>query len=254
MQIFENTLDAIGGTPLVRLGRIHRPGNLVAKLEFMNPGGNVKERIAVAMIDRAEQLGLLKTGRHHRRTHLGQHGRGPRPGRRHTGIPSDLHRSGQSLRRETGPAACLRGRGDRDAHRAPPRAPRLLLRRGAQAHSRDRRRLQPRPVLQPGQPRRPLPNHRTRDLGADRREGRAVVAGAGTGGTITGVGRYLKERGPDVLIVGADPEGSIYTAASEAAIHQYQVEGVGEDFWPEHHRHRTSWTSSSRSPMRSRSP
>jgi cystathionine beta-synthase len=61
----------------------------------------------------------------------------------------------------------------------------------------------------------------------------AVVIGVGTGGTITGVGRYLKEQNPEVLVVGADPEGSIYTAPSMDDVHQYLVEGVGEDFWPE---------------------
>ena len=60
-----------------------------------------------------------------------------------------------------------------------------------------------------------------------------MVIGVGTGGTITGVGKYLKEQNPDVLIVGADPEGSIFTAPSPEDVHQYLVEGVGEDFWPE---------------------
>ena len=59
------------------------------------------------------------------------------------------------------------------------------------------------------------------------------TAGVGTGGTISGAGRYLKERKPGVEVVGADPEGSIFTAPSEDEVHQYKVEGVGEDFWPE---------------------
>ena len=59
------------------------------------------------------------------------------------------------------------------------------------------------------------------------------VAGVGTGGTISGTGRYLKERSRSVQIVGADPQGSIYTAPTEEDIHQYRVEGAGEDFWPE---------------------
>ena len=61
----------------------------------------------------------------------------------------------------------------------------------------------------------------------------AFVAGVGTGGTISGVGRYLKEQNPDVLVVGVDPEGSIYTTAPDNQVHPYLVEGVGEDFWPE---------------------
>jgi cystathionine beta-synthase len=59
-----------------------------------------------------------------------------------------------------------------------------------------------------------------------------LVAGVGTGGTITGTSRYLRERNPDLVIVGADPEGSIYSG-SEDNVHPYLVEGVGEDFWPE---------------------
>ena len=62
MDIFENVVEAIGNTPLVRLSRLHGPGNLVAKIEHMNPGGSIKERIAVSMIDAAEQQGLLKPG------------------------------------------------------------------------------------------------------------------------------------------------------------------------------------------------
>ncbi|MGH8874621.1 MAG: pyridoxal-phosphate dependent enzyme, partial [Acidimicrobiia bacterium] len=62
MDVFEDLAAAIGGTPLVRLSRIHPPGNLVAKAESLNPGGSIKERIAVAMIDEAERRGLLRPG------------------------------------------------------------------------------------------------------------------------------------------------------------------------------------------------
>ena len=62
MQIQDSVLDAIGDTPLVRLSRLHPPGNLIAKLEYLNPGGSVKERIAVTMIDAAERDGLLQPG------------------------------------------------------------------------------------------------------------------------------------------------------------------------------------------------
>ena len=62
MEIFEDVIAAIGNTPLVRLSRLHPPGNLVAKLEYLNPGGSVKERIAVTMIDQAEAEGLLEPG------------------------------------------------------------------------------------------------------------------------------------------------------------------------------------------------
>ena len=61
----------------------------------------------------------------------------------------------------------------------------------------------------------------------------ALVISVGTGGTISGVGRYFKERRPEVLIVGADPEGSVYTAKDESGVHPYLVEGIGKDTWPE---------------------
>src|SRR5947199_8511162 len=60
----------------------------------------------------------------------------------------------------------------------------------------------------------------------------AIVISVGTGGTISGVGRYFKERKPEVLIVGADPEGSVYTAHDESDVHPYLVEGIGKDTWP----------------------
>src|SRR5437764_1788554 len=60
----------------------------------------------------------------------------------------------------------------------------------------------------------------------------AIVVSVGTGGTISGVGRYFKEHKPDVLIVGADPEGSVYTATTDADVHPYLVEGIGKDTWP----------------------
>jgi cystathionine beta-synthase len=60
-----------------------------------------------------------------------------------------------------------------------------------------------------------------------------LVVGVGTGGTITGCGRFLKEMKPSLQVVGVDPEGSIYTAGDDAKVHQYAVEGVGEDFYPE---------------------
>src|SRR2546430_4854974 len=60
----------------------------------------------------------------------------------------------------------------------------------------------------------------------------AIVVSVGTGGTISGLGRYFKERKPEVLIVGADPEGSVYTAQGDSDVHPYLVEGIGKDTWP----------------------
>ncbi|NNF68182.1 MAG: pyridoxal-phosphate dependent enzyme, partial [Acidimicrobiia bacterium] len=62
MDIRDNVVEAIGGTPLVRLGRLHPPGNLAAKVEHMNPGGSIKDRIGMPMIERAEANGWLEPG------------------------------------------------------------------------------------------------------------------------------------------------------------------------------------------------
>ena len=78
-----------------------------------------------------------------------------------------------------------------------------------------------------------LRDDRAGALGADRRRRvDAIVISVGTGGTISGVGRYFKERKPEVLIVGADPEGSVFTADEEHPMHPYLVEGIGKDIWP----------------------
>ncbi len=70
-------------------------------------------------------------------------------------------------------------------------------------------------------------------MAADRGEVDVLVVGVGTGGTISGAGRYLKDQKPAVQLVGVDPEGSIFTADNKDEVHQYSVEGVGEDFYPE---------------------
>ena len=233
MQIFENTLDAIGWTPLVRLSRLHPAGNLVAKLEYMNPGGNIKERIAVAMIDRAEQLGLLKAGGTIVEPTSGNTGVGLalvgaiRGYRVICTVPDKVSAEKQDLLRAYGVEVI--------------ETPTELLPEHPDSYYGVARRLtaEIEGAYNPDQYSNPAnPDAHYRTTGPEiweQTDGKvgAVVAGAGTGGTITGVGRYLKERRPDVLIVGADPEGAIYTAASEAASHQYQVEGVGEDFWPD---------------------
>ena len=98
--IRENAVEAVGGTPLVRLGRLHPAGNLAAKVEYMNPAGSVKERIAVNMIDRAEQQGLLGPGGDHRGTHFGQHRGRVGHGGGGAGLPGDMHRARQGFSRK----------------------------------------------------------------------------------------------------------------------------------------------------------
>lgn len=233
MQVHPSVLDAIGDTPLVRLSRLHPPGNLVAKIEYMNPGGSIKERIAVSMIDAAERDGLLRPG-----------GTIVEPTSGNTGV---------------GLALVGAVRGYRVICTVPDKVstekirqleaygvevivtPTELLPEDDESYYGVARRLasEIEGAFNPNQYFNPAnPDAHEASTGPELWEQTGgtidvLVAGVGTGGTITGCARYLKPRNPDIEIVGADPEGSIYSAGPDGDIHQYFVEGVGEDFYPE---------------------
>ncbi len=231
--IHDSVLDVIGATPIVRLSRYHPRGNLAAKLEFMNPGGNVKERIAVAMVDRAERAGLLRAGGTIVEPTSGNTGLGlamvgaVRGYRVICTVPDKVSSEKIRLLEAYGAEVVVtptdRLPDDEDSYYG---VARRLVAEIDGAYSPD----------QYANPANPEAHYETTgpELWAqtDGTIG-AFVAGAGTGGTLTGTGRFLKERNPDVVVVGADPEGSIYSAPSPAEVHQYLVEGVGEDFWPD---------------------
>lgn len=233
MDIHDDVLGAIGRTPLVRLARIHPPGNLVAKLEHVNPGGSVKERIAVAMIDAAERDGLLQPGGTIVEPTSGNTGVGlalvgaVRGYRVICTVPDKVSHEKIDLLRAYGVEVIV--------------TPTELLPEHPESYYGVAQRMAAEidGSFRPDQysnPNNPLAHYLTTgpeiwqqtDGGVD-----VLVAGVGTGGTISGAGRYLKEQRPDVMVVGADPEGSIFTAPGPDAIHQYLVEGVGEDFYPE---------------------
>jgi cystathionine beta-synthase len=230
--IFSDIVAAIGNTPLVRLSRLHPPGNLVAKIESVNPGGSSKDRIALAMIERAEVLGLLKPGDTIVEPTSGNTGVGlamvaALKGYKLIAVMADKQsKEKQDLLRAYGAevVVCPSDVAPEDPTSYYSVAEELASRPG---HYRPD---------QYSNPANPEAQYRTTgpeiweqtsgDIGV-------LVVGVGTGGTITGVGRYLKEQNPEVRVVGVDPEGSIYTAGSEEDITSYLIEGVGEDFWPE---------------------
>jgi cystathionine beta-synthase len=231
--IHDTVLDVIGGTPLVRLSRYHPAGNLVAKLEFMNPGGNVKERIAVSMVDRAEREGWLRPGGTIVEPTSGNTGLGlamvgaVRGYRVICTVPDKVSAEKIRLLEAYGAEVIVtptdRLPDDDDSYYG---VARRLTAEIDGAYSPD----------QYANPANPAAHYETTGPEVwDQTDGTvgAFVAGAGTGGTLTGTGRYLKERNPDVVVVGADPEGSIYSAPTPEDVHQYLVEGVGEDFWPD---------------------
>ena len=233
MEIHDDVVAAIGNTPLIRLARIHPPGNLVAKIEYMNPGGSVKERIAVTMIDDAERRGLLKPGGTIIEPTSGNTGVGlamigaVRGYRVICTVPDKVSKEKQDLLRAYGVEVIETptefGPGHPESYYG----------------VADRLAEEIEGAFQPNQyfnMANPQAHYQTTGPEIwDQTEGTidVFVAGVGTGGTISGAGRFLKEKKPSVEIVGADPEGSIYTKGPDGDLHQYFVEGVGEDFYPE---------------------
>ena len=233
MEIHPDVLAAIGNTPLIRLSRIQPDGNLVAKIEHMNPGGSVKERIAVAMIDAAERDGLLRPGGTIVEPTSGNTGVGlalvgaVRGYRVICTVPDKVSKEKQDLLRAYGVEVVV--------------TPTDLLPEHPDSYYGVARRLteEIEGAFHPDQysnPANPQAHYDTTGPEIWRQtqgEVDVLVVGVGTGGTISGAGRYLKEQKPTVQVVGVDPEGSIFTADNEDEVHQYSVEGVGEDFYPE---------------------
>ena len=197
---------------------------------MLNPGGSVKDRPAIAMIDAAERDGLLKPG-----------GTIVEPTSGNTGVGLAIVAAQRgygcifvmSDKMSTEKVALLRGvrrRGRGVPDRGAARAPGLVLLGRRPAHPGDAERVPARPVLQPAQPRGARALDRARDLAPDRRAGsRTSSPASAPAGRSPASARYLKRMNPDVQIIGADPEGSVYSGGTGRP---YLVEGVGEDFWP----------------------
>ena len=237
-QIHDNVLATIGNTPLVRLNKLARGirPQLVVKLEFLNPGGSVKDRIGIAMIEDAERRGLLKPGGTIVEPTSGNTGMGLAIAAAIKGykcifvMPDKM--SEEKIR-------ALRAFGARvviTPTAVEPDDPRSY-------YSVSKRLAQETPhAFLAGQYWNPAnPDAHYRSTGPEiwqQTAGRVsvFVAGMGTGGTISGTGKYLKERNPDVKVVGIDPVGSLYTEYFRTGVlgpaHGYKVEGVGEDFLP----------------------
>jgi cystathionine beta-synthase len=230
--IKDSILDAIGDTPLVRLSRIAagvRP-QVVAKVEALNPGGSIKDRIAVALIEAAEREGKLRPGGTIVEPTSGNTGTGLAIAARLKGyrviavMPDKMSREKIDLLRAYGAEVVVA------PTEVPPESPESYYRVADRLTAEIPGAFQPNQYFNLANPQAHYES--TGPELWEQTGGRIthLVAGVGTGGTITGTGRYLKERDPDVVIVGADPVGSIY---SNDEVKPYLVEGVGEDFWPE---------------------
>lgn len=227
----ESLVDLIGNTPMVRLDRTAKDleCTLLGKLELFNPGGSSKDRIAVAMIDAAEREGLLVPGATIVEPTSGNTGVGlaiVAARRRYKCVfvcPDKVASDKIALLRAYGAEVVV------CPTSVPPEHP------DSYYSVSDRLAREIPLAWKPDQyhnPNNPLAQYETagREIWEQTR-GRIThfVAGIGTGGTVTGIGRYLKEKNPSVVIVGADPEGSVYSGGTGRP---YLVEGIGEDFWP----------------------
>lgn len=233
MAVHDDLTQAIGDTPLVRLSRIHPAGNLVAKVEFMNPGGSVKDRIAVSMIDQAERDGLLKPGGTIVEPTSGNTGVGlalvgaVRGYRVICTIPDKVSAEKQDLLRAYGVEVVVAPTEFRPGH------PDSYYGVADRLTEEIEGAFQPNQYVNMANPGVHYEATGPEIWSQTNGEIDVLVAGVGTGGTISGAGRYLKEQNPTIEVVGADPEGSIYTKGPDGDVHQYLVEGVGEDFYPE---------------------
>lgn len=232
MTVHDSVIDVIGNTPLVRLSRIHPEGNLIAKLEYLNPGGSVKERIAVTMIDAAEKSGALQPGGTIIEPTSGNTGVGlamvgaVRGYRVICTVPDKVSEEKRDLLRAYGVEVIV------TPTELGPDHPDSYYGVANRLTTEIEGSFQPNQYFNEANPRA---HYETTGPEIWSQTGGRVdvfVAGVGTGGTITGAGQYLKEQKSALEVVGADPEGSIYTAGPDGDIHQYHVEGVGEDFYP----------------------
>jgi cystathionine beta-synthase len=231
---YPTLLELVGNTPLVRLQNVvpADAATVLAKLEYLNPGGSIKDRIAITMVDAAERDGKLKPGGTIVEPTSGNTGTGLaivaalRGYRCIFTMPDKMSREKISLLKAFGAEVII------CPYAVEPESPESYY------SVSDRLAEEIPGAFKPDQYRNeanPRAHYETTGPEIWEQTGGeldALVIAVGTGGTITGTARYLKEQKPDLTIVGADPEGSIYTAGPEKQ-HPYLVEGIGEDFYPE---------------------
>ncbi len=231
MRVFANVLEAIGKTPLVKLTKVTEglPVTILAKIEYFNPGGSVKDRIGLAMIEDAERRGLLKPGGTIVEATAGNTGVGLalvaaiKEYRCIFVMPDKMSEDKINLLKAYGAEVVV------TPTNVPPDSPESyngvadrLAREIPGAFRPNQFANQKNPEIH---------YHTTGPEIWNDTDGKVdvFVAGMGTGGTISGVGSYLKERKPDLIVVGADPEGSILSGDFPKS---FKVEGIGEDFVP----------------------
>ena len=229
MKIKNNILETIGGTPLVKIGKLNKnAANILAKVEFFNPGGSVKDRVGLAMIEAAENEGRLLPGGVIIEPTSGNTGIGLAIAAAVKGyrliltMPETMSVERRKLASAFGAEVVLT---DGNAGMA-----------GAIAKAEELNRTIPNSIIpqQFSNPANSQIHYRTtaeeiwRDCDG---QVDAFIAGVGTGGTLTGVGKFLKEKNPDVKIFAIEPDASAVLSGKSAAPHLLQ--GIGAGFIPE---------------------
>ncbi|HUI10268.1 MAG TPA: cystathionine beta-synthase [Bacteroidota bacterium] len=239
IRYFETILDAIGQTPLVRLRKVAAGfrGLILAKAEYLNPGGSVKDRIGVRIIEEAERTGQLRPGGTIVESTSGNTGMGLALVAAVKGyktvftLPDKMSMEKIRLLRAFGAEVIV--------------TPTAVPHDSPESYTEVARRIAretPNAVLagQYDNPRNPESHYLTTGPELWEQTGGKIthfISGIGTGGTITGAGRYLKEKNPAVRVIGVDPRGSVlreffYTRSMTPLPKTYKVEGIGQDYVP----------------------
>jgi cystathionine beta-synthase len=229
---YPTVLDLVGRTPLVRLQRIGSEvePTLLAKLEYMNPGGSVKDRIGIRMIEAAEREGKLRPGGTIVEPTSGNTGVGLAIAAAIKGyrcvfvMPDKIAEEKRALLRGYGAEVVI------CPTVVPPESPESYYSVSNRLAEEIPGAFKPDQYSNRANPEAHYETTAPEIWEQTGGEVDAIVFSVGTGGTISGTARYLRERKPDLLVVGADPEGSIFSQPDN--VHPYLVEGIGEDFWP----------------------
>jgi cystathionine beta-synthase len=231
---YPTALELVGNTPIVRLDSVGRgvQPQLLAKLEYVNPGGSVKDRIGLAMIEKAEAEGKLRPGGTIVEPTSGNTGVGLAIAAAKKGyrcifvMPDKMSQEKISMLRAYGAEVVI------CPTAVPPDSPESYYSVSDRLAEEIPGGFKPDQYSNMSNPEAHYLHTGPEIFEQTGGEIDAIVISVGTGGTISGVGRYFKEHKPEVLIVGADPEGSVYTAQEERDVHPYLVEGIGKDTWP----------------------
>src|SRR5215475_5530997 len=232
---YPSVLELVGGTPIVKLEQISRdvPGTIVAKLEYLNPGGSVKDRIGLRMIEAAEREGLLRPGGTIVEPTSGNTGAGLAIAAAIKGyrcifvMPDKMSQEKIAMLRAYGAEVVI------TPTAVEPDSPESYYSVSSRLAEEIPGGFKPDQYSNMANPQAHYETTAPEIWEQTGGELDAIVISVGTGGTISGVGRWFKERGSPTPIIGVDPEGSIYTSDDDHPLHPYLVEGIGKDSWPE---------------------